>query len=171
MLLNYVPAAVKDFLLSTMDNQVISQIRVVSVLFCQVRGLDPSDKPDLRQRHTLIQALQKSIYRYEGTINKFLVDDKGFLMLAVFGVPPFPHVDDPLRAVMAAKMLQMNLNDIGLQSSVGITTGRVFCGLVGSEVRREFTVMGDTVNLSARLMAAAETDSTLCDASTQHACT
>jgi class 3 adenylate cyclase len=42
--------------------------------------------------------------------------------------------------------------DLGLLASVGITTGVVFCGVVGSATRKEYTVLGDTVNLSARLM-------------------
>ena len=46
--------------------------------------------------------LQMSVYQYEGSINKFLMDDKGSTLLAVFGLPPLSHEDDATRGVLAA---------------------------------------------------------------------
>ncbi len=46
--------------------------------------------------------IQRSVYRWEGSINKLLVDDKGLLVLCAMGLPPMPHADDPVRAVGAA---------------------------------------------------------------------
>jgi class 3 adenylate cyclase len=55
--------------------------------------------------------------------------------------------------------------DQGLTASVGVTTGVVFCGVVGATMRKEYTVLGDTVNLSARLMqyACANGGGVVCD--------
>ena len=47
-------------------------------------------------------AVQESVYEYEGSINKFLMDDKGSTLLAVYGLPPVGHADDPIRGVLAA---------------------------------------------------------------------
>ncbi len=113
-----------------------------------------------------MRALQDACYRYEGSINKLSVDDKGISMLAALGLPPLSHEDDPLRGVKAAMDIQAALGAMNLRSSIGVTTGRVYCGIVGSATRREYTIMGDSVNLAARLMGAAG-DGVLCDAATQ----
>ncbi|NJM32835.1 MAG: adenylate/guanylate cyclase domain-containing protein [Limnobacter sp.] len=57
-----------------------------------------------------------------------------------------------MRAVLAAQAILTALRENGLSCAIGISTGRVFCGVVGNELRREYTVMGNPVNLSARLM-------------------
>ena len=92
------------------------------------------------------------MYEYEGSVNKFLMDDKGSTLIAVFGLPPLSHEDDAARGVLSGIAICDRLWNLGLKASVGITTGVVFCGVVGSNTRKEFTVLGDTVNLSARLM-------------------
>ena len=55
-----------------------------------------------RQQHKVMVAVQESVYEYEGSINKFLMDDKGSTLLAVYGLPPVGHADDPIRGVLAA---------------------------------------------------------------------
>ena len=104
--------------------------------------------------------IQQTVYSWEGSINKFIVDDKGLLVLCVFGLPPIFHYDDPIRAVCAARAIvdaiPTKLGDDGVTCSVGVTTGmhafeinsplsgnfpgRAFCGVIGSIERREYTV-------------------------------
>src|SRR5678809_1691338 len=90
-------------------------------------------------------------------INKINVDDKGITIVAALGLPPFSHEDDPARGVQAALMIRKELNKLKMNSYIGITTGRIFCGSVGNESRREYTIIGNAVNMSARLMGAAGT--------------
>jgi predicted ATPase len=71
-------------------------------------------------------------------------------------LPPLSHEDDPSRAVKTALLIQKKLQQIEIKSSIGVTTGKAFCGAVGSEERREYAMVGDIVNLSARLMAKAD---------------
>ena len=85
------------------------------------------------------------------------MDDKGSTLIACFGLPPHAHANDPLRSVLAALTLCARLAAQGLPASVGLTVGEVFCGIAGSTTRREYTVLGDSVNLSARLMQYAGT--------------
>ena len=62
------------------------------------------------------------------------------------------HDNDAKRAVMCSLDLVARLKRMGLTASVGVTTGSAFCGVLGSQTRKEYSVLGDTVNLSARLM-------------------
>ena len=96
--------------------------------------------------------MQSAVYQYEGSLNKFLMDDKGSTLLAVWGLPPLAHDDDPVRAVMSSLLIAHALAEQGFVASIGVSTGVAFCGLVGNRVRREYSVLGDMVNLSARLM-------------------
>jgi adenylate cyclase 10 len=97
-------------------------------------------------------SVQRAIYKYEGSLNKFLVDDKGSTLLAVLGLPPLAHEDDPERAVLMALALADELHKQHMNCYIGVTSGIAFCGPVGSGSRREYSVLGDVVNTSARLM-------------------
>jgi class 3 adenylate cyclase len=101
----------------------------------------------------LMRVIQRTVYRYEGSLNKISQDDKGIMVDAAFGLPPLAHEDDPLRGIQAGMAIRDELKKLGVHSSIGITTGRVFCGLVGNDVRRVYTFLGNSVNLAARLMA------------------
>src|SRR5690606_33455801 len=104
----------------------------------------------------VMQALQAALYRQEGSINKLNVDNKGITLVAALGLPPLAHEDDPRRGVQAAVEMQAALRDLGRPSAIGVTTGRVFCGSIGHARRREYTMVGDAVNLASRLMEAVD---------------
>ena len=98
----------------------------------------------------LLETMVELMVRYGGRIDRFLGDG----ILAVFGVPS-AHEDDPIRAVRAALELRERSVDLGLAITVGINTGRVYFGPIGSSLHKELTVMGPTVNLAARFQSAA----------------
>ena len=91
-------------------------------------------------------------------------------MILVFGLYPFAHENDPLLATRCAMAIRARLRrQCSMACKVGVTTGRVFAGVVGSERRCEYAVIGDVVNLAARLMgvaAAMPEHDILCDAET-----
>jgi len=101
----------------------------------------------------LMQVIQRVVYRFEGSLNKISQDDKGIMVDAAFGLPPLAHEDDALRGIQAGMAIRDELKKLSIRSSIGITTGQVFCGLVGNDVRRVYTFLGNSVNLAARLMA------------------
>ena len=144
-------------------NDWLAELRRVSVVFVNLPDL--SYNTDLAQAHTIIAALQHSIYRYEGSIDKLSVDDKGVSLLAALGLPPLAHEDDAVRAVHAALDIQTMLRELHINSAIGIASGAVFCGEIGSVQRREYTMIGDVVNVAARLMEHAHND-VLCDEQT-----
>jgi class 3 adenylate cyclase/tetratricopeptide (TPR) repeat protein len=101
------------------------------------------------------------VHRYEGTINQFLGD--GFM--ALFGAP-IAHEDHARRAALAALGLQKLLDEhraelgeregMELKVRMGINTGWVVVGGIGDQLRRDYTAVGDTTNLAARLQQIAE---------------
>ena len=91
------------------------------------------------------------ITRYDGHLRQVETGDKGSLYIAVFGAP-VSHEDDEERALRAALELRELPGD---RVRIGVASGWTFCGCVGSPERQEYTAVGDTVNLAARLMQAA----------------
>jgi len=163
----YVPAAVTARLAAG-QSAWISELRPVTVLFLRLPGLDDISSDTLEQAQKLVGEVQEALYEYEGSVNKLVIDDKGATLVAAFGLPPVAHEDDPVRAVQAALGIQARLQSRGLRPALGLATGRVFCGSVGSSKRREYTMIGGVVNLAARLMQAAN-DELVCDAATRQA--
>ena len=148
----YIPGAIINRLTAGQSSW-IAELRRVTVLFIGLPDLD--QKTELAEAQNLARLIQRSVYRYEGSINKINVDDKGITIVAALGLPPFSHEDDPARGVQAALMIRKELTKLNVRSTIGITTGRIFCGSIGNESRREYTTIGNAVNLSARLMGAA----------------
>jgi class 3 adenylate cyclase/tetratricopeptide (TPR) repeat protein len=140
--------------------------RVVTMLFCDVRGstsmaegLDPEEWTDVM--NAAYEHLITPVYRYEGTVARLMGD----AILAFFGAPT-AHEDDPQRAVMAGLEIVASIGPfrqrlarergLDLNVRVGINTGPVVVGEVGSELRREYSAMGDAVNVAARMEQTAE---------------
>jgi len=161
----YLPAAIRARLTAGQTGW-LAELRRVTVLFINLPDMHATTP--LEQAQAVMQGLQAALYRYEGSINKLNVDDKGATLVAALGLPPLAHEDDPARGVKAALAMQAAMRGLGLRYAIGVTTGRAFCGVVGNEQRREYTLMGDVVNLAARLMQAAP-ENLLCDAATYEA--
>lgn len=140
--------------------------RVVTMLFCDVKGstaaaeqLDPEDWTDVI--NGAFEHMIKPIYTYEGTVARLMGD----AILAFFGAP-IAHEDDPERAVRAGLEIVSGIKPycekiqerfgIDVNVRVGINTGMVVVGTVGSDLRMEYTAMGDAINLAARMEQTAE---------------
>jgi class 3 adenylate cyclase/tetratricopeptide (TPR) repeat protein len=147
---NYLPAAVKDRLNEQAD--WLAELRRITVVFVGVGGFDYEEANTPERLQNFLHAIQELVYRYEGSLNKVAVDDKGTVLLILFGAPPFSHEDDVTRAVACALALQTVAREQDLRMSIGIAEGGLFAGPVGAPSRREYTVIGDTVNLATRLM-------------------
>ncbi|NUM46969.1 MAG: tetratricopeptide repeat protein [Anaerolineales bacterium] len=136
----------------------INEHRKVTVLFVRFENLDYDHDPqvgDTLQRY--FSKVVEIIYSYDGYLNKIDMGDKGSKYIVVFGAP-IAHEDDVERALQCA----LDLQEIeGFPVRIGVNTGFVYCGLVGSSMRQEYTVMGDVVNLSARLMQASQSGQVL----------
>ena len=140
---------------------MVGERRIVTTLFCDVKGstaaaerLDPEDWTDIM--NGAFEPMIRPVYKYEGTVARLLGD----AILAFFGAP-IAHEDDPERAIRAALEIVEGLQpyraiiqrDWGFDFNVrvGINTGLVVVGPVGSDLRMEYTALGDAINLAARM--------------------
>jgi class 3 adenylate cyclase/tetratricopeptide (TPR) repeat protein len=165
-------------------NQLEAQVRVegerkyVTVLFADVvnstglgERLDPEQVAEIM--NGAFAFLNASVKKYDGTIARLLGD----AILAFFGAP-VAHEDDAERAVRAGLDIQAAAREyaqavrrnygVDFQVRVGINTGLAVLAAVGDEIRTEYTAMGDTTNVAARLQSAAEPGSVLISADTYH---
>src|SRR4029453_9127541 len=163
----YVPEVVRARLAAG-QAEWLGELRRVTPLFLNLLDADPARADLLEVVQPAIAALQPILRLHEGSLKQLVVDDKGLTLIAVFGLPPLAHEDDAARAAKAALKAQAALRDLGTRCAIGVATGRAFCGAVGGDVHREYDVIGDVMNLSARLMQAAS-DTILCDEATQSA--
>ncbi len=163
----YLPSGVSDFL-GEDEAAWHTEYLTTTSLFLNMRGLDLTDTRDRNALQLVVRTAQETFDRYEGTLTGILADDKALTLLGVFGLPPLVHEEDALRAVEAGQALDRALLDIRLDHGIGITTGRVFTGLYGTDVFRARAVVGPSVNLAARLMQAAGNE-VLCDRATRRA--
>ncbi|MFC1852315.1 adenylate/guanylate cyclase domain-containing protein [candidate division CSSED10-310 bacterium] len=133
----------------------------VSVLFADIVGftsISESQKPEVivADLNKYMTAMTQIIEHYEGIVDKFIGDG----IMAIFS--PGNEADNhSLRAVMAAIDMQRKVHEISaewsignLEIRVGVNTGEMVAGNVGSDTRMDYTVIGDNVNLASRLETA-----------------
>src|SRR5690242_15724257 len=140
---------------------MVGERRVITMLFCDVKGstaaaetVDPETWTDIM--NGIFEYMIRPIYKYEGTVPRLMGD----AILAFFGAP-IAHEDDPQRAVLAGLEIQAGIKEYaeeirlkqGLEFAlrVGINTGLVVVGAIGSDLRLEYTAIGDAINLAARM--------------------
>ena len=137
----------------------------VTVLFADCVGftalssrLDPEDLHGIMDG--CFQGVLEAVHRYEGTVNQFTGDG----VMALFGAP-IAHEDHAVRAAAAALAIQKATREYGerlraergldFALRIGLNTGPVVVGRIGDDLRMDYTAQGETVNLAARLQAAA----------------
>jgi adenylate cyclase len=136
--------------------------RLVTILFADVSGFTMlSERLDPEALRDLITAcfdrLVPCIQRYGGTIEKFVGDE----IMALFGAPT-AHENDPERALRAALEMRHALTALNQEQHVplaihfGVNTGLVYAGGVGGGGRKDYSVMGDAVNVASRLKGLAK---------------
>ena len=145
---------------------MVGERRVITMLFCDVKGstaaaekVDPEIWTDIM--NGVFEYMIRPIYKYEGLVPRLMGD----AILAFFGAP-ITHEDDPQRAVLAGLEIQEGIKpyadeirlkhglEFGLR--VGINTGLVVVGEIGSDLRMEYTAIGDAINLAARMEQTAQ---------------
>ncbi len=161
------PQCTADLAARRLADQV-PEFRSISIAFINFPTLRFDDESDADLLQAAAETIQGALARFEGSLYQFLMDEKGVSTLAAFGLPPRAHENDPERALRACLEIREGLAQAGIESAIGVASGAVFCGPCGGESRRQYSIIGSTINRAARLMGVAS-DEVLCDPATAHA--
>ncbi|OUC15204.1 MAG: hypothetical protein B0A82_08230 [Alkalinema sp. CACIAM 70d] len=157
------------------DRIIEGERRYVTCFFCDVRGF--TAWAEQSSPHHIFWVLNQYfreiidiVFHYEGTIDKFIGDS----IMVVFGAP-IAQTDQELRAVNCAIAIQRKVAEINqqhairIQIGIGINSGEVIAGCLGSDLRMDYTILGDVVNTAARLESAAQAQQILIGKTTYQA--
>ncbi len=155
---------------SLVSTPIEGERKQVTIIFADISGFtalnDAATNPAeveqvIRLINLLLNTLSEVIYEYDGYIDKYIGD----AIMAIFGAPR-AHEDDPERALRAALAMKERLEQFNqsppivlpepLGIHMGINTGTVIAGMVGTDRKRSYTVMGDAVNVASRLEGVSE---------------
>jgi len=143
----------------------LCDIRDVTCLFLRVDAIDWGSSDAWIRLQTALVPIQKRLAQFEGALDQVLVDEKGTIVVGAFGLPPATVDRREQRALAAAVAMAADMREQGLICDVGVATGRAFCGPIGNQRRRGYTLIGRPINLAARLMQKAD-GGVLCDEAT-----
>lgn len=145
------------------ETRLTQELRNVTVVFVSFTGKPFFDHRDPDGADTTLHVIQNIISRtqdicssLDGLFSNLFVDEKGCGGLLIFGLSANSGEEQHRRGVMAGVQISQVIRECGLDGGAGVTCGSVFAGLVGSSVRHDFTILGDTVNTAARLMGHAK---------------
>jgi adenylate cyclase len=140
------------------QGRFLAEIRPAAALFLKFGGLDyDADEAAGQKLDGYIRWVQRILAEYEGYLIQLTTGDKGSYLYAAFGAP-LAHDDDARRAVAAALKLKSPPPELSFVSApqIGVSQGQMRTGDYGSSTRRTYGVLGDEVNVAARLMGQAE---------------
>lgn len=159
----------------TVDRQ--GRVREVSVLFSDIRGFTAMSEQQTATEvvellNTYFEDMVDIVFEYEGTLDKFMGD----AVMAIFGAPADQH-DHAERATLCAVKMQQRLAELiggehpklkqPIEIGIGVNTGEVVAGFLGSPMALDYTVVGDVVNTASRICAAAPPRSVMIGESTR----
>eukprot|EP01033_Poteriospumella_lacustris_P004818 gene4818-3453_t len=128
---------------------------------------EAADEALLARLQACMDVLVTAFSMNGGHLRQFIIDDKGTVCIGTFGLRGSVAGDNAAAALETAKKIIIDLQAIDLTAAIGITSGKAYCGIVGSPTRHEYAVMGPSVNLSARLMCQAMACTVICDSETK----
>ncbi len=143
--------------LNTGRGEFLAELRPSVALFLRFDGIDYDNDPEAGEKlDEFTRHVQEILAQYDSNLLQLTIGDKGSSLYAAFGAPN-AHEDDAIRAVSAALEMRdlQNVLPYLQKVQIGISQGRMRTGAYGGTMRRTYGVLGDEVNVAARLMQAA----------------
>jgi adenylate cyclase len=132
--------------------EFLTELRPTVALFVRFSGMDYDGDPQAQSKlNNYIEAIQRSLARYDSYLFQLIIGDKGSNFYASFGAPQ-AHEDDAIRAISAALDLRDLQMDFIKDVQIGVSQGLTRTGACGGVYRRTYSALGDSVNMAARLM-------------------
>jgi hypothetical protein len=122
----------------------MAELRQVTTVFIKLQSLNSTDIDTiLAESQKAIMAVLYALHRFEGSLRQFHVDDKGAVILCFFGLPPLAHDNDAKLGMEAALEIKEKFSETGMfeEFAMGVTTGVVSYGGVGTNGRAEYAVV------------------------------
>ena len=173
---SYTPEFLADKILTTRSS-IEGERKLVPVFFADVANFTSiSEKLDPEEIHQIMDGtfmiLMNEIHKLEGTVNQFTGDG----VMALFGAP-VAHEDHALRACYASLSIQKSIQEyadiikdgyqVDFSLRMGLNSGPVIVGSIGDDLRMDYTAIGDTTNLAARMASLANPRSIFVSKNTQ----
>lgn len=133
----------------------LAEFRRVSILFVRFGNFELKTSESLDRLHRAFRCIQGAIYHFGGSVNQLVTDEKGNCVVAAWGLPSRHYDDNAVRAVRTALEIERTLAGLEVDGSLGLSTGQIFTGPRGNDRRRDYAMIGNAVNLAARLMQSA----------------
>jgi class 3 adenylate cyclase len=134
----------------------IAELRRITVMFLKLDSFNTATCHHILSLQRFFVLLQEVLAYSGGFLRQFLIDDKGCVAIAMWGVPSYTHNNDCSRGLYCAWNVLTQAAGMDHHCSIGLTTGYAYCGIIGSSMRRDYVCMGDKVNIAARLMSKAK---------------
>ncbi|KAJ3408957.1 hypothetical protein HDV05_004671 [Chytridiales sp. JEL 0842] len=145
------------------DSANLSEFRTVTVMFIHFHSSTFTAEVAQKAFSGFLSILTK----WEGVFQQYVVDEKGQTMMACFGLPPWTHTSDPLNALKCAVEFSQLASKQGWDLSTSVATGQLLYTKLGNANRSDASLLGDVVNLAARIMGILHNASrVLCDEAT-----
>ncbi len=141
------------------EEKFSAELRNAAILFLNLENINPQEPISDQDFHDYYLEVQKIVYQLEGTVNKIDFNDKGYMILIVFGIPQ-THFDDIERAIVCSNRIVQIHND-NIRIKIGLNYSRIYAGILGARKRYEYGIIGNAVNIAARLMSFAEYGQTI----------
>ncbi|KAJ3094753.1 hypothetical protein HDU97_007626 [Phlyctochytrium planicorne] len=150
----------------------IEEYRRVSIVFVKLKSSEGDFDALISQR--ILELFLKNVMEQDGVFQQFSVDDKGQTMLAVFGLPPWPQKKEQVAAIASSHtFLQSAYSFLSTVAGdkyklkISIASGQILFSELGNESRRDASLLGDVVNVAARLLSVENAyNCVICDVAT-----
>lgn len=138
------------------QSEWLAEFRMLTMVYVHLAGMDARGPGTLQRLDGAVRTVADAVRPVGVAPTELVIGDKGAVLVVACGLPPAARENNAVRALESATRIRVALAQVDIPCSIGVATGRAFCGDVGSATRREYLVTGPVMYYAARLMQAAD---------------